>query len=71
MNSFSEGLVLGPGAGRGRPQQRRQLKQESASYLPRQACHMSLPPGKVACHLHEALRLSGLVAGDQGPAASD
>ena len=42
-----------------------------AACLARQGCHMSLPPGKVACHLHEAMRLSGLVPYDTGPLASD
>jgi hypothetical protein len=27
--------------------------------------------GKVACHLHEELRMSGLVPYDSGPALSD
>jgi hypothetical protein len=31
----------------------------------------SLPPGKVGCHIHEQLRLSGLYANDPGPLASD
>lgn len=50
---------------------RRDLSGESAQYLPRQRCHNSLPPGKAACHLHEALRLSGTVPFDTGPEASD
>ena len=49
----------------------RDKQSEADAYLPRLGCHCSLPPGKVACHLHEALRLSGLVVGDPGPLASD
>lgn len=50
----------------------RDYDDEAAAYLPRNGCHYSLPPGKVACHIHEALRLSGLYAhNDPGPAASD
>ena len=51
---------------------KRDLQSESAQYLPRQRCHLSLPPGKVACHLHEALRLSdAFIEIDSGPAPSD
>ena len=36
------------------------LSQEQEAYVPRLACHHSLPVGKSACRLHEGLRLSGL-----------
>ena len=50
---------------------KRDLDEECEAYLPRQACHYSLPPDKVACHLHEELRRSGVVPYDTGPALSD
>ena len=34
-------------------------------------CHLSLPPGRVACHRHESLRLAGVHPLDVGPALSD
>lgn len=41
-------------------------------YVPRLGCHYSLPPGKVACHVHEQLRLSRLFEeADSGPLPSD
>jgi len=49
----------------------RDLEAEVEAYLPRQGCHHSLPVGAVACHLHEELRLSGLVPNDPGPEKSD
>ena len=55
----------------GEPIKTRDLQGESAEYLPRQRCHLSLPPGKVACHLHEQIRLSGTVLLDTGPEKSD
>ena len=54
-----------------RPKKKRDLDEEADKYLPRQGCHYSLPPGKVACHLHEQLRLSKCVPYDPGPAPSD
>lgn len=60
-----------PASTRGRPLVPRDRDLEAADYLPRQACHFSLPPGEVACHLHKALRLSGTVLHDEGPAPSD
>ena len=54
-----------------RPKRPRNIEDEAEAYLPRQGCHYSLPPGKVACHLHEALRLSGIVEADPGPELSD
>ena len=63
----TEGLVR---ASR-RPKRKRDMNVECEAYLPRQGCHHSLPPDKVACHLHEALRLSGLVENDPGPEKSD
>ena len=55
----------------GVPIKQRDMRAEAAEYLPRQCCHHSLPPGKVACRLHEALRLAGTVPFDTGPASSD
>lgn len=54
-----------------RAPKKRDLAAEVEQYLPRQGCHLSLPVGKVACHLHEELRLSGLVVNDPGPEVSD
>ena len=55
-----------------RRRQPRDLDQEAADYVPRMGCHHSLPPGHVACHLHEAMRLSGEYAWiDPGPEKSD
>lgn len=54
-----------------RAPKKRDLAAEVEQYLPRQGCHHSLPVGAVACHLHEELRLSGLVANDPGPEVSD
>ena len=54
-----------------RRQRVRDMDKEAEEYLPRNGCHYSLPVGKVACHLHEALRLSGLYPHDKGPLASD
>ena len=54
-----------------RPKKKRDLDEECEKFLPREGCHYSLPPGKVACHLHEKIRLSGLVPYDMGPAPSD
>lgn len=54
-----------------RPKKKRDLDEEDERFLPREGCHHSLPPDKVACHLHEELRLSGLVPYDTGPAVSD
>jgi len=56
---------------RPRPRQRRDLEVEASEYLPRLGCHFSLPPGHVACHLHEKLRLAGENPYDTGPAMSD
>lgn len=49
----------------------RDTRAEAEAYLPRQGCHRSLPPGKVACRVHEELRLSGTIPYDTGPAHSD
>ena len=49
----------------------RDKEAEAEAYLPRLGCHYSLPEGKVACRLHEELRLSGLVENDPGPDVSD
>jgi hypothetical protein len=54
-----------------RLKKKRDLDEECEQYLPREGCHYSLPVGKVACHLHEELRMSGLVPYDSGPALSD
>jgi len=54
-----------------RRHKKRDLDEECDAYLPRLGCHHSLPPNKVACRLHESLRLSGLVRHDTGPAESD
>ena len=51
---------------------RRDLGLESERYLPRLACHNSLPPGRIACAKHEWIRRAGLVGFvDEGPRASD
>ena len=50
---------------------KRDLDEECEQYLPREGCHHSLPPDRVACRLHEALRLSGTCVYDAGPALSD
>lgn len=55
-----------------RPRRVRDKAADVEAYVPRLACHHSLPVGKVGCHLHESMRLSGLFeAVDPGPAASD
>ena len=54
-----------------REKKQRDLDAEVEAYLPRQGCHHSLPVGAVACHLHEELRMSGLVPNDPGPEVSD
>ena len=51
--------------GHGRPKRSRtarDLEAEQSHYLRRTGCHNSLPEGSVACHLHEALRRSGIFA---------
>ena len=59
-----------PAASRRRKRMRNK-EEEAEAYLPRLGCHYSLPEGKVACRLHEELRLSGLVENDPGPDVSD
>jgi len=54
-----------------RPKKKRDLDEEAADYVPRQNCHLSLPVGKVACHLHEALRIARIEPYDTGVAVSD
>ena len=50
----------------------RDFAEEASEYVPRNNCHHSLPPDRIACHLHEALRLSGLARRvDPGPDISD
>ena len=54
-----------------RPARPRDMMAEAEAYLPRLGCHISLPIGKVACHLHEAIRQAGVLKSDPGPLASD
>ena len=50
----------------------RDLERDAEDYVRRPGCHNSLPAGAVACHLHEAMRLSGEYAWiDPGPEKSD
>jgi hypothetical protein len=55
----------------GRRRKARDLDEECEQYLPRLGCHFSLPPGKIACHLHEEARRAGNEPFDCGPAVSD
>jgi hypothetical protein len=59
----------------GRTVRVRDIQKELGDYVPRAGCHNSLPPGRVACHLHECGRVRGAlrrsVQCDPGPAASD
>jgi hypothetical protein len=59
----------------GRTVRVRDIEKELCDYVPRVGCHNSLPPGRVACHLHECGRMHDAlwrsVECDPGPAASD
>jgi len=60
VTAFVAALAPVDSSGRAnRPHRKRNLDKEATEYIPRQGCHLSLPPGRLACHRHEAQRLAG------------